>query len=264
MSKKQKKTNNEIFKFTPEFHGIRLDIIELWHRLFNSSNNKTSGRKKKNNFPNIMKKIFFVVIIFTLLVFTLLGREIYSYLINRLNNTPSSIKFTPKNNGGQKIYLRNYSISQNKDISGLLTKIRTDDKLREITALESEKTLNTISNNTYAFLSATNLEIGSQSTFSEIFEKKVKRFNEYPSLYFEIHKFNDNKVELLGFISEETLSKINPLDSETTKNIVIFPTSYEEFNHLILISIDQIISINNREIAFNKGKKNEALDLKLK
>ncbi len=167
-------------------------------------------------------------------------------------------------NINSKFSLESYLIRENDDLDIFLSKIREKYELRSLVALESDKTLKEVPNGTYSFVASAYLQVSNQEQPSEILNARVRRFNDYPSLYFEAYKMNNGDINLIGFISEEALSQTGMLDGKTNKNLTIFPAPTSLAKTLVLIPVNRIVSSADRNIVLDDKNSIEVLDLQIK
>jgi len=160
------------------------------------------------------------------------------------------------------VYIQGYSLLDLSTAATqtLLEKVRSEHGVRQLLPLESGKKLVDISPSTYSFLSVFYFEFSSYDNYEVILNKKADRFNPYGN-FFEVHKLANDKVYLLGFVSEETYTNIN---AKNEVSLTLFPGPDSERKYLVVIPINTIKESQNREIAFAENKKVGVLDIKIK
>lgn len=148
-----------------------------------------------------------------------------------------------------------------KQKDSILGHIRKEKKLRPLTTLESGQSISALPNNSYSYISAVYLNIDSNSeTYNNIFKYKVDRFNNYPNLMYEVHKISNDEIYLVGFISQESASKI----SNTQDNFVLAEKPININDNIALIPLNQIINSSDRTIQIDKENEMIILDIKIK
>lgn len=154
------------------------------------------------------------------------------------------------------IPLQNFS---QKD--SILGYIRNEKKLRPLTILESGQSINTLPNNSYSYIYSAYLHIDSKSeTYKNIFKFNVDRFNNYPNLMYEVLKISNDEIYLVGFISQESASKI----SNIKDNFVLAEKPININDNIALIPLNQIINSSDRTIQIDKENEMRILDIKIK
>jgi hypothetical protein len=161
-------------------------------------------------------------------------------------------------------------ILQIKDIEkveNLLASFRSDKKLRELTALESGKSMLEMPNSTYGYISGTSLQVRfHDETYQTLLEQKTERFKEkYESIYkFEIHKYSNTEIYLCGFVSQETSSNISQLSGRKELEFAFTPMPLNSSDNIAIIPIDRIIQSKERDVDNDNKQRIYLLDLKIK
>ena len=160
------------------------------------------------------------------------------------------------------IRIISYPIAKYKTIESLLVKLRNDNKLRELTALESNKKLSEIPNRTYCYMSAMTVNI-----YNPFLDHNVVRFGTlYKPEYkpYEIHKISDTEINIMGFISNERAANDSYLTGTDAKQFVFSPIPLAKEDHLALIPIQRIVESASRMLDLEKDKSITVMDIKLK
>ncbi|KKU70695.1 MAG: hypothetical protein UX94_C0002G0040 [Parcubacteria group bacterium GW2011_GWA2_47_21] len=175
-------------------------------------------------------------------------------------NTPTkNIEPTQNNNFTITGYKMNNLATSTE---AFLTGLRKKDDLRQLSALESDLTIQELSSKAYFYVSSVYLGVTPRENSSVILDARVNRFRSYSNLYFEMHKISPTEIYLLGFISEESYIRINK-NNNIIKNITIFPHQVDNTDYLIILPIQKITEANDRDIEFDDGSTVRAVDLKI-
>lgn len=152
-------------------------------------------------------------------------------------------------------------IFSTKNTEENISEIRNKNDLREITTFESGKSILELPTNTFFFVSIFYLEEPQFET-KTVINTKVQRYNTILGSYFEIQKYSEDEVYLVGYIPESVLSSVSRFDGTTEKKFTVFPSTNELTSHGIIIPFSRIISSDYREIQIDQEKSAlSALDL---
>ena len=153
-------------------------------------------------------------------------------------------------------------LSDYKSADSVFRQIREEEGLRELSALESGKSINDIPNKTVSFVSVYFLTITPHETFENILDSKVNRFKSGDS-YYEIHKIESNIVYLCGFVGAETAYRFNLLDGEYLLDFVLTAVPLNDNDNLVLIPIERIVKSSRREIDIDRNRQLTLLDIQI-
>lgn len=97
-----------------------------------------------------------------------------------------------------------------------------------------------------------------------VIDTKVQRYKTLQGSYFEIQKYSEDEIYLVGYIPESVLSNVSKFDGTTEKKFTVFPSVNELTSHGILIPFSRIVSSDLREIQIDQEKPDlSALDLQV-
>jgi len=100
--------------------------------------------------------------------------------------------------------------------------------------------------------------------YGAILNSKVERYKKYPDYYFEIHKYDQNDIYIITYISEEMATIISQLDGVNIKEVVAKPYPINPTDQIAVIPLNRIFASEPRTIDINKDKELDIIDLKLK
>jgi hypothetical protein len=139
------------------------------------------------------------------------------------------------------------NVSREK-MDSVLVAMRRSQQLRELTPLETGKSLSETPSGTFFFVSASYLEYA-EGRLSEMLQQgKVIARVEYRELYFEVHYVSEGMIFLVVFVSSETATGISRLDGTTKKHVTLSPLPWDGIETLVLVPLDRIIEAKCREI----------------
>lgn len=136
--------------------------------------------------------------------------------------------------------------------------------LKPITTNENGITINSMPNKSYCYIPFDALSDKNTGQIQEITinSKKDKIFKD--KLFYELQRFQKDKIYLLAFVTYETATNITNLDGETQKEFTFFPEKNPEYNHLAFIPINRIQQIKVRNILLDNKDSLKVHDLRIK
>ncbi|MHA2010615.1 MAG: hypothetical protein ACXADW_23050 [Candidatus Hodarchaeales archaeon] len=155
-----------------------------------------------------------------------------------------------------------YDINED-NVDEIISQIRGENKLRELSALESGKSISELPMGTYFYLSYIYLEKINRGLENLYNVRSVDRYK-LKNSYYEIHYLRDGKLNLLGYISSAGAGSASILNGNEEKKLTVFPTICEEANNLVIIPFNRILSLDYREITFDSKVSSFAYDLVIK
>ena len=144
------------------------------------------------------------------------------------------------------------NISKEK-IDPVIIAIRNSRKLRELTPLESGKSIVNTPYGTFFFVHGSS-DLGycpmlTESCFKEVLlGTRAQRTRDLRYSDFDVHYISRDQILLLEFVSSETAASISKLDGYSRKEVTLSPFLWDHVNTLILLPLDRIIKANYRNI----------------
>ncbi len=174
-------------------------------------------------------------------------------------------------NNSNQLYLNTYKINKESELDKILTKLRSGKELQKINPFNEGKDIQDISPPKYFYLSGVYLDkkhfYGDENFLTVLKEHSpVKVEWGFKTSGYEIHYPTNDELYLLGYVSEETASRITYLDNEEVNDFMIFTYLWESKNidTLIIIPIHRIIGTSLRTLKDEKGYSRYVLDIKIK
>jgi hypothetical protein len=138
--------------------------------------------------------------------------------------------------------------------------IRGENRLRELSYLESGKTISEVPTGTYFYFAGSFLEIDDGDLTKLLNTQDVDRYKESGRRDFEIHN-EGNSISVVGFLSATDAAEVSMLNGIDKKKITLFPLTYGEANNMTLIPFNRIYKSESRSITLEPGKNASILDL---
>lgn len=135
------------------------------------------------------------------------------------------------------------------------------DKLRPLEPLETGKKIGELPNGVYFFAQSSNGIVYEVENSSDDFLSVTNKH--YTNSSFELQKI-DNRYYLIGFVSDETYSRIGSVNSKNSLFSVVFPNKWGGATHPIAVPFDAIYTIHDREIDLDSNSKMNVLDVGFK
>ena len=133
--------------------------------------------------------------------------------------------------------------------------------LRELTSLESDKTLVDLPLSTFGFVFAGSLEFNRQYD-NPLFRIRVARFQATRSSRFEIHHLSNGDVLLIAFTTEGTATDLSG-SAARTRNIIASPIVWGTMTSLISLPLSSVQSARRRELDLSVRDSIDVLDIVL-
>lgn len=143
------------------------------------------------------------------------------------------------------------NISQ-QDLDKKLSEIRTSKKLRELTPLETGRSISETPAGTYFFVSASNLKF-SDSKIEDMLKDSPVSLNRNGISYFEIYKMPEDQVILLGYVGDEMGALLSNTAEREQRKITLFSLPWENFQNLVMIPVSRIFKSKDRLINTSAG-----------
>lgn len=143
------------------------------------------------------------------------------------------------------------------------TDLREQRGLRELSALESGKPLNSMPMGTFAFVDLTDILYRTSSNVSGIGSVSVRRFaapNRFEEHPFEVHALNSDRL-LLGFSTE---TGADAVVSNVANKVVLSARPRGNLTTLLAVSIMKINRVTSRLIEASATARYSVLDLQIK
>jgi hypothetical protein len=153
------------------------------------------------------------------------------------------------------------------NVEKIIDNIIQNKNLQPLPEIDSDKSIKDIPEGTYFFIAASYLD-----SYSFLYKDYLQQFFYYPPVdsnrelknyYFEVLYPSKNEAYLIGFISQDLASLTKSLDGNSEKEIMLFPEPINQRDVLIVIPINRIIKINQRDITLD-GERTSLLDLTIK
>jgi hypothetical protein len=132
--------------------------------------------------------------------------------------------------------------------------------LRSLEPLETGKKIGELPNNVYFYASPLKVVYEIEDSKIDFLDATNKRINNYS---FEIQKI-DNRYYLIGFVSDETYSKIGTVNSDNSLSTIIFPNKWGGASSPIAIPFDSVYTANDRDIELDSETTIHAIDIDFK
>jgi len=171
-----------------------------------------------------------------------------------------------------------YNLTKNK-LEKFLTKIRAENKVRELKTMETGKEAFELPDGIYSFISALLFDSGFYRSISlslpnkplpfyrfirlTLLHERLSRYRRQDS-DFEIHFIDKQNILVLGFTTEKDAAEISYLNGVDKHSIIMSPAIFGEFSSLVVIPANRIIDSNSRSIDVSKDEWYTVLDLVLK
>jgi hypothetical protein len=150
-----------------------------------------------------------------------------------LHSSPVSLQIIP-----------NVSIGK---MDSILVAMRSSEKLRELTPLETGKNISQTPSGTFFYISPIYLECTKGKLSESLQQGKVKR-NGYREINFEVHYVSEGTIFLVAFVSSETVSGVSRLDGAVKKQVTLSPLPWDGIQTLVLVPLSRIVEAKRREI----------------
>ncbi|OGD84117.1 hypothetical protein A2572_03255 [Candidatus Collierbacteria bacterium RIFOXYD1_FULL_40_9] len=213
------------------------------------------SHRDKNGLISILRskfKINWFVLLFIILIVFLL-------ILNGYSPTKLTIKFPFIEGEFEKpqkfIDTPQATLSSNVEESRNVQSVTTPTTVRTLEPLETGKNIDRLPDNMYGFEDS--IDIAAYIKYPNNFPLKLSNSN-YKN--FEIQKIN-NVIYLLGFIGDESFSKIGEISNSKPIDLVLFPASWGSMKHLIAIPFDSISNIEHRRVDLDYNNSIGILDL---
>jgi len=121
--------------------------------------------------------------------------------------------------------------------------LRTKQQVRELTELESGSNILKIPNGAYGFMHPFNdltIATGLERT-------SLRRLSDGLDIW-EVHKTQDSRISLLGFVSEQDRLRLLGPQRKEPIEILFFAQSYREFNNVLTIPSERIKKLDARRL----------------
>jgi hypothetical protein len=151
------------------------------------------------------------------------------------------------------------NVSREK-MDSVLVAMRHSQKLRELTPLETGKSISETPSGTF-FLVFSLYLTHAEGRLSEMLQRSaVARLRDIES-DFEVHYVSEGTIFLVAFVSTETASGISRLDGATKTQVTLSPVPWESIETLVLVPLDRIIEAKARQIQTTDAGEVDVLDV---
>jgi hypothetical protein len=156
------------------------------------------------------------------------------------------------------------SVERGSDLRGddPVATLRRRRNLRELSAMESDRSVAEMPRSTYGFLWGTTLGLWRDSS-SWMTNARTQRFTQ--STYFEIHRAENGDFFLVGFASAPDAARVT---SEAVTNVIpvvtLAATSSDQMGELISIPLSRLRGVDRRDVEVERGVRVVLLDVQLK
>jgi hypothetical protein len=157
-----------------------------------------------------------------------------------------------------------YNVADSNRVDRTLEFLRNKHQLRELNALESEKTVAELPLGVYFYIPASVIDnYGNNKTVSSrVLSLRADRYWTNQD-YFEFHSI-DGGLRIVGFMTEREASEIAYLSGKTKYKVILSPVAWGKLTTLISIPIARIESSLSREVQISKNVEYVVLDLLIK
>ncbi len=146
--------------------------------------------------------------------------------------------------------------------AGINSSITSTASVRKLEPLETGKYIEKLPDGIYGYVSGGRIEselkyAGAYSEFMNLSSHKSENYT------FEVQKRNGSYF-IIGFVGDETFSRIGEANEEKSINITLSPQSWDLAKHAVEIPFNAIESIETREIDTNQEQTIYVMDLSAK
>ncbi|GEM_PF-3654969 len=232
-------------------------------------NGKFKGRKRWYQHWVLQAIIWPILVGFILIVLTpFFGQKETTIASNTVYNESIIMK---QINAPLSIEIQSHLPENLDDLKGYLRDYRKNKGLRELLPLEADKPISQTPSGTFFFLDDFDLDLyipKDKNYSSVLFDKHVNIERKWEeNHFFELEYTKENKLFLVGYLSQSDAAKIARLDglNEMDIQLVSYPIVSQDFKILVSLPIDRISSVNNRRIPTTDSfEKFSILDIKIK
>ncbi len=132
--------------------------------------------------------------------------------------------------------------------------------VRPLEVLETGKHIGELPNGVYFFASPYAIEVEIKDPSTDFLAASTKMNHGYS---FEIQKIQ-NRYLLIGFISEESYSKLGSISTNNTLFTMLFPNQWGGARYPIAVPFDQIYAIKNRTVDLDENTTVDIFDIGFK
>ena len=174
------------------------------------------------------------------------------------NRQKEGKKFSPEL---PQIYPTIYHNISNEKVESTLSNLRSDRKLRELTAIESGKKIQNLPAGTYFYLSPFRITNNPkyETLLYEVKQSSATRY-QFHQRYYELHNMREGGLHIIGFVSEIQATDISEL-SGNERQAVFSPYPWEQMTSLVSLPINRIKESQDRSINISKDKELTVLDI---
>lgn len=157
-----------------------------------------------------------------------------------------------------------FSLEDLKDSDTIKKYIRKKNNLKELSALESGKELNSIPIKSYCFMSPVYFHIESNyENYKTLLQKKVDRFDEYND-YVEIHKIKENVYNAILYFKRGDAINLEYLDGISSKEVIGSSIRLNKEDYIVILPLYRIMYSKYREIILDNKKHVSVFDMIIK
>jgi hypothetical protein len=181
--------------------------------------------------------------------------------------TSKSISETPSDVGTNRTSPISLQIIPNvsrEKMDSVLVAMRRSQQLRELTPLETGKSVSETPSGTFFFVPYIYLKHaeGRLSEMSQQGEVIARvEYVEYRRFYFEVHYVSEGMIFLVVFVSSESATEISRLDGTTNKHVTLSPLPWDGIETLVFLPLDRIVEARDREIQTRDSSRVCVLDV---
>jgi len=183
-------------------------------------------------------------------------------------SSPEDKSFNESSSGNEEAFAPlslfvEYKINKS-DKKKMLNKIRELDRVRELSTSESGKSAKELSDGIYSFVNI--IGISARSYNLKNFLLTTSSATRFPMIDsdFEVHYLNKDKINLIGYTSEEDVAEISYLSGSKQHSIKLSPILTKDFSSLVAIPIDRILKAKDRTIEVSDEESYDVLELEVK
>ena len=154
-----------------------------------------------------------------------------------------------------------YHDISNEKAEGALSKLRTERKLRKLTAVESGKEIVTLPPGTYFYLLPSSITNTPKynTLLSNVKKSSAIRYQFYQK-YYELHNTHEGTLYIIGFVSEIQATDISTL-SGSEKKVMFSAYPWGQMTSLVSLPIERIKESTTRSINISQDKDLRVLDI---
>lgn len=154
--------------------------------------------------------------------------------------------------------VHSYPLPVNVESEDFVKKLRTQFNLSPISKKETRKSLKNVSSNSFFFVEVDSIINKASEQILETNASNVKS-----NTNFEMHKM-EQEIFLLIYVTYEIATNISELDGVEAKDLTVFSSKNQEFDHLALIPLSRLVKAEKRKIYLTENAYMYIMDITIK